>query len=590
MMKMNDMTFDAVLTEAQDYFAAQGVRIMGEGYKEIAGNRALFESYVDKLVDGASANSAATITQLMENTNAEILTENSLTGIQPISSLAMPVIRKLWPKFALKDAMKTQVAKTPRFTVAYTKPYMIRGEQKIYLPYGLKDANGDLSFVGKKDYVTANVKVATGEAVIVDYYKTSTIGDSDTSGYTLTQAEVNKAKLPGENTPSRIKTQPLDELKLLNVKVGATTVHIGKRLDVTGSAVYPVAYTIDGTVDYSKGQIIVKFEGSVGKCTIAYVGGIEGTTLTADLQAGVSTEFNEDAWDVGFDMPRQDIDIPTGQHINANLPIEFLNDAMATYQIDATKEIVDIMTNVCAMRLDLEALDFIQESFINIPSNEAFFNDKNIPHGPARHMAIFDCVPQPGFAGTPKAWREQLRTSIDYLAQQIKNETYLGAGQFKVVCNPLDAQLISNVNWEFQGASNSVDGVSVDYSVGTFQGANFYSIISSVNVPQGLIYIVFIPETNSQMTYCYFPYSFSTSLGYISPNRSRTPSVMMTKRHTFAEFMPAVAAIEIMNNTGNPYTKYVYAKTEGYDGYPHDDSQYDADAKDAAGTAITPVN
>lgn len=584
MMKMNDMTFDAVLTEAQDYFAAQGVRIMGEGYKEIAGNRALFESYVDKLVDGASANSAATITQLMENTNAEILTENSLTGIQPISSLAMPVIRKLWPKFALKDAMKTQVAKTPRFTVAYTKPYMIRGEQKVYLPYGLKDANGELSSVGKKDYVTASVTVATGAAVVVDYY-TAVDTLAATSGYTLTAADVAKTVIT--NTPSLIKKQPLDELKLVSVKVTGTAagegdapfvdVKIGKRLDVTGSAVYdvPTGDAVGG------GQIIVKFEGAVGKATIAYVGGTG--TLTADLVAGVSTEFNEDAWDVGFDMPRQDIDIPTGQHINANLPIEFLNDAMATYQIDATKEIVDIMTNVCAMRLDLEALDFIQESFINIPSNEAFFGDTNIPHGPARHMAIFDCVPQPGFAGTPKAWREQLRTSIDYLAQQIKNETYLGAGQFKVVCNPLDAQLISNVNWEFQGASNSVDGVSVDYSVGTFQGANFYSIISSVNVPQGVIYIVFIPETNSQMTYCYFPYSFSTSLGYISPNRSRTPSVMMTKRHTFAEFMPAVAAIEVLNNTGNPYTKYVYAQTstaadaEAYPGYPVDYSTLDAD-------------
>lgn len=581
MMKVNDTTFDAVLTEAQDYFAAQGVRIMGEGYKEIAGNRALFESYVDKLVDGASANSAATITQLMENTNAEILTENSLTGIQPISSLAMPVIRKLWPKFALKDAMKTQVAKTPRFTVAYTKPYMIRGDQKVYLPYGLKDANGELSAVGKKDYVTAKVTVATGAAVVVDYY-TAVDTLSATSGYTLSAADVTKTNIPANNTPSLIKKQPLDELKLVAVKVTGTAsgegtapfvdVKIGKRLDVTGSAVYdvPTGDAVGG------GQIIVKFEGAAGKATIAYVGGTG--TLTADLVAGVSTEFNEDAWDVGFDMPRQDIDIPTGQHINANLPIEFLNDAMATYQIDATKEIVDIMTNVCAMRLDLEALDFIQESFINIPSNEAFFGDTNIPHGPAKHMAIFDCVPQPGFAGTPKAWREQLRTSIDYLAQQIKNETYLGAGQFKVVCNPLDAQLISNVNWEFQGASNSVDGVSVDYSVGTFQGANFYSIISSVNVPQGVIYIVFIPETNSQMTYCYFPYSFSTSLGYISPNRSRTPSVMMTKRHTFAEFMPAVAAIEIMNNTGNPYTKYVYAATSAtsdYDGYPHDFSVND---------------
>ena len=83
------------------------------------------------------------------------------------------------------------------------------------------------------------------------------------------------------------------------------------------------------------------------------------------------------------------------------------------------------------------------------------------------------------------------------------------------------------------------------------------------------------------MTYCYFPYSFSTSLGYISPNRSRTPSVMMTKRHTFAEFMPAVAAIEVLNNTGNPYTKYVYAQTstaeEAYPGYPVDYSTLDAD-------------
>jgi hypothetical protein len=174
----------------------------------------------------------------------------------------------------------------------------------------------------------------------------------------------------------------------------------------------------------------------------------------------------------------------------------------------------------------------------------------------------------PGFAGTPKAWREQIRTAIDYLAQQIKNETYLGAGQFKIVCNPLDAMLISNVNWEFQGGSTTVDGVSVDYSVGTFQGANFYSIISSVNVPQGAVYVVFLPETNTQMTYCYFPYSFSTSLGYVSPNRSRVPSVMMTKRHTFAEFIPAVGVVEVLNNTGAPYAQYVNAATASA-GYPN---------------------
>ena len=580
MRNLNDMTFDAVLTETQDYFQSQGVSIVGKGYEEIASNRALFESYVDKLNTGASADSAATLTQLMENTNAEILTENSLTGIQPISSLAMPVIRKLWPKFALKDAMRTQVAKTPRFTITYTKPYLVRGDEKIYLPYGLKDAAGNLTGAAKKDYTYAVVTLANGSAVSVDFTKTSATAVLATNGVNIAAEDV--AKVVVTDTPSRIKTQPLDELAIIEaystpatgdgdlaLAISGSVVtpskgtayvacKIGKRLDVTGSAIY----------DLADGQLIVKFEGASDKCTLAYVGATgDDANAVLVLRAGVSTEFNENGWDAGFDMPRQDIDIPTGQHINANLPIEFLNDAMATYQIDATKEIVDIMTNVCAMRLDLEALDFIQESFVNLPANEAFFGDPNFNGGAKAHTVVFDCIPMPGFAGTPKAWREQIRTAIDYLAQQIKNETYLGAGQFKIVCNPLDAMLISNVNWEFQGGSTTVDGVSVDYSVGTFQGANFYSIISSVNVPQGMVYVVFLPETNTQMTYCYFPYSFSTSLGYVSPNRSRVPSVMMTKRHTFAEFIPAVGVVEVLNNTGAPYAQYVNAAT-ATTGYP----------------------
>ena len=38
--------------------------------------------------------------------------------------------------------------------------------------------------------------------------------------------------------------------------------------------------------------------------------------------------------------------------------------------------------------------------------------------------------------------------------------------------------------------------------------------------------------------------------GYRSPNHSLVPNLMMTKRHTYYEFMPCTALIAIENNDG----------------------------------------
>ena len=94
----SDRTYGQILSETADFFSAQGVSIVGDGYREVASNAALFESYVDQLTEGCSADSAAEMAQLMANTNGNILRESSMTGIQPIASLSMPVIRKLWPQ------------------------------------------------------------------------------------------------------------------------------------------------------------------------------------------------------------------------------------------------------------------------------------------------------------------------------------------------------------------------------------------------------------------------------------------------------------------------------------------------------------
>ena len=555
MKNLNEKDYNTVLTEANDYFAAQGISIVGSGYAEIASNAALFESYVDSLTEGCqSADDAANMAQLMANTNSNILRESSMTGIQPIASLSMPVIRKLWPKFALKEALPTEVAKTPRFVVTYTAPYMFKGDnERIDLPRGLKGDHNELHDAARKIYTAEHtVKIAAGSAVVVDFLYTD---DTDENGAKVASPSKVDAHVQIADTPSTAKLQPLDELVFVSAYYGdkedATndgttrkgTIKIGKKLGVYGNGVY----------EFENGQLFVQFDGANRKATFAAIGDVAYLVV----KAGVSSEYNEESWSVGFDIKRQDIDIPTGEHINAPLPIEALNDMMALYQIDGTKETVDLMTNVFAMKLDLEVLDFIRDSFLDQPRNEAF----NGYPGASEYAVMFDCKPAAGFAGSPKAWREEIKPVIDHLAQKVKNNTYLQAGMFTIIANPLDVQILANVDWQFRGGQGgNMDGVDVDYSVGTYVGANAYKVIASTNVPAGAMYLIFAPSSNTQMTYKYFPYSFSTELGYTDPNRSRTPSVMMTQRHTFHEFMPAVGCIVIKNNDGAWFNDYVSTK------------------------------
>lgn len=542
MENLNEKSYNTILQETSDFFAAQGVSIIGEGYKEIATNPALFESYVENLTEGASADDAAQMAQLMSNANNGILKESSMTGIQPIASLSMPVIRKLWPKFALKDALHTEVAKTPHFIVAYVKPYRFKGDQRKELVKGvLRDASGADGFQSdnalKKEYTEAKKPEAEG---VLTKGASAVLDFSADKHVTIT------------DTPSAAKKQAIDEVIIEAVYVDTEAsnaevkVNTSKRLGVDSMAIYPVK----DSKGVKQGELLVRLDAQAAKVTLVAIG---CAVTVKSVVCGVASEYNEESWSVGLDIARQDIDIPTGQHINAPLPIEALNDMMALYQIDGTKETVDLMTNVFASKVDLEILEFLQKSLANRPSNEEFAGYGT----PSEFFLTFDCKPAAGFAGSPKAWREELKPRIDYLAQKIKNETHLNTGTFVIVGNPLDIQILSNVDWSFRGGQGgNIDGVAVDYSIGTYVGANAYKVIASTLVPAGYMYLLFKPTGGTQLTYAYYPYSFTTERGYIDPNRSRVPSIMMTKRHTRFEFMPAIGGIQINHNDGQWFNKW----------------------------------
>lgn len=540
-----DKKYSTNLNETYDLFKSQGVSIIGKGYEEIMSSPALFEAYTTSITEGVSADSRAEMAQLMANTNAHLLTEGSVAGIAPICSLSGPVIRKLWPSIGLKNAVKTKVATTPSFMINYTKPYFITAENgKEVKHYVVRD-----SLIGQDGTVASD---------LAGNYKELSFDANGVADFS------DFCKV---DTASRIKYQPLDnDFTLVSVVVNDgtndVTVKINKKVGVEHVIIY------DGVVAEKKFTLLVRLAAEDCK---AYLQVIAETGLTVDKTKVVvrghrSVEYNEVATSWGFDIAREDILIGTGDHMQSPLTVESLTDMKALYQIDGTKEAVNLMTNAMALRTDGMIFNFLKNEFINQPGAGEF---ASYPAA-SEYIAVFDVKPAAGFAGGPKAWREELKPVFDHLAARIKNQTFLGAGCFNIVANPLDAQLITNVDWSFRGGQGSVDGVNVNYSLGTYYGSAYtYKLISTEIVKQGVMYLVFIPEEDTQLTYNYWCYSFSTELGYRDPNRAMAPSIMLCKRDVLKSFLPAIGAVKIVgNDAGANYDPFrdVIPTTTGTEG------------------------
>jgi len=576
------------LNETYNLFKSQGVNIIGEGFKEVITSPTLFEGYVTSLVEGLSADSQEQIAQLLANANNHILTEGAVGGIAPISSLTGPVIRKLWPSFAMKNAVATEVAKTPAFMINYTRPYYVTAgpngeEERHYIP--------------RPGLLNGNVGARTVANDINGSYKTVEVAVTGTATYDfkLTAAQTAGVydKFLKANTSSAIKFQPLDaDFELVSIKLDAygsaaaatysdTTTYYAydaKTKKYTAAVVKDaddfaakkanlyIANTTDGVADefaihkklgvenaiYADVQtpagevtVLVRVDLNYGVAKVALIGAV--TEATVVLRAHRSPEYNEITTSWSFDIAREDIRIGAGEHMNSPLSIEALTDMKALYQLDGTKMAVELMTNAMALDVDGRILAFLQDNFLNQPGHAEF---GDYP-GASQYTAIFDIKAEVGFAGGPKAWREELKPVIDHVAARIKNQTFLRKGHFNLVGNPLDIMLITNINWTFRAGQNAVDGVDVDYSVGTYFGSsNTYKIVSTEIVPQGYMYLVFIPSAEeNQLTYKYWAYTFSTELGYRDPNRAMVPSVMLCKRDVMKAFLPAIGMIQILNNT-----------------------------------------
>ena len=510
---MNNVNFNQIVLEANDFFSNKGISITN-GISDILANEVLFAEYTQRLNEGfESASKQEEVAQLFENTRNTILKESSLTGITPVTSLTMPIIRKIWAQVALTNAIPTEVLTKPRITIPFIKSYMLDAEgNKTELPEAL--------YKNKDKY---NKRVQTTKLEV-------TKAKLEAGILTIAAAaEVNKNVDPVSFRITGVVYN--DGTSNITLPVDITTdMHAGVYGDVE---VGGTKVTILGKVLFKENRMFLSLNGPA-----ATVNKIVKLTY----EVFITHEFQDKVTDtVTFEIETKDVTVGTGEHFNATVSLELLQDTMAMYNIDGALEVVDTLSTVVSQRLELEILDFLMQSY---DKNPGHFNGGKSPV----YYGVFDRKPAGNFSGTPTEWNEELKQVIDHLATKMRIDSRFSGGTFYIVGSRLDIKLISNIKWTMTQGQETVAGVEVEYNIGAFSSGNAYQVVASDLIEQGSLFMFYVPKNEKQMTYKYFPYSFVIDKQYRDPRHANMPSIMLTKRHTLERFTNMIAKIDIKNN------------------------------------------
>jgi hypothetical protein len=509
-----------VLREAAEYFANERVQMTtGDGIKEIMTTGPMFAAYVSKLSEGMDADDAIDFAQLLENTRDHILRESTISDISQVSALSMPMIRKAWPRIGLRNAVPTEAVKAPQFAITFLTPYLVKQDgTKLELPKAMRDPAQQGNILNRKWLDTTPIALP-----------------NDSTGVNLINA------CPGASVLAQDTLDPVFHISQVRMMVDPgtgpilTTVAVNIPLSPDGK--------LFGQVSATQGAVTVTdiVTGAVNRSTGEFdIVSVRGRVQDVVVYGSVTDESNNHGDSVTFEIRKKEVQIGVGAHINAPLPVEWLQDLMAVYSLDGALKVVDIIANVQAQKVDQEILAFLDTSYLNA-----------LAAGTGSYAGSFNVFPAQQYTGSPTEWRNELRTVIDFFATKMKFDSAMHTGSFAIVGNPLDLNLVPNVEWVFTSSQEERAGVEVNFNIGAYSGANRYVLVSSDNVPQGTLRMIFIPGSPDLMTYKYYPYTFNIENGYRDPKKPNVPNIMVSRRDKMEELTPLACHITIQNNNGS---------------------------------------
>lgn len=527
--------FNQVLQETSDLLKERyNLNAIGEDFRSVITNEDTFDTYKDELLSSFDESTKENLGSLMENARAEILKEAALGSITNFAALDMPILVQLWARLTMTQAIPTEPKDVPAFTVTWIKPFIMgRDGKKYYLPQAINAYSDSPELTGRRPLV-ASVPATDGK--IVDFNVLTKSG--------VTADELKKG-VAVANGVSIVGATFSDSYDTATKATGVAVKFDNKTIitEDTNSNFYGEVEYVTG-VDPTSGVPTTakdKFFGHLNHETgVLEVQSLAGKLTAITLRGHVSEEQHTSAVNVSFDVQKEEIQIPTASHIEASLPVEFIQDVNAMYKIDGAAQVVETMSSMVQQQVDLDIIHFLQDSF----------DATN-----AMYKRTFDAIPSSDFALGAVEWRKQLRALIDWMTQSIRQDFKGYDLTFNIVGNPLDTMLLPDVEWKFQAGTQTGDGISASYGYGAFSGTASYRIISSDLIPQGALKVIGVPQRKDYKGFVFYPYSFTSTNNYQNSVNNALPSIVMSKRYQLKEFTPLIGEIALKNNDGNIYNR-----------------------------------
>lgn len=496
------------IKEIQESFQADGVNVLSEGVQDVLNNAVSFSEYTDKLLEGVNEEDKESFRQLTENTRLMMLQESMISGSNPITALSLPMLRIGWPKIAVREGLPTEPVEQPKFKVTTKRPFVrLADGSKRFLPAALTGDDA-IDFGLPKLETTA---IAATDGAIAQYDLLAKVGKN--------------AELGDEIDPRFAVTE-------VTVTLGAVDVTKAVNFELDTNINVATGTVTDGT---DTATILVKVNREAGLLDATAIG---GELKSIKVLGFVTSEANNSATQIGFDIDSVECVIGTAQPVESPINIQHMTDLMHMYQIDATLSHIETMTTFLAHTTDKEGVNFIDATF-----------ERDVPQA-NKVTETFDVVPPANYALGDAAWREQIKLKFDRIVTRLQTGANIYSGHAVVFCHPLDAQVVSNVKWVY-AATEQVNDVAVEYKVGQYvSGTTTYIVLQSPYFSQGKFRIVYVPADAEHKSLVYYPYSFNTIRGAASSssNAVNVPAIQMIKRHLFKAFTPLVAQLIIQNN------------------------------------------
>ena len=555
-----NMGFKSDIVHAFEEYALEGVNLATDLYTILTSpakaqqfNDVVLESVVssegltnaDASSDPFYGNYADRLSQLMTNSNNDIVRESVMTGYSPIVSYAPFFLKKQWIACVWKDVLMTEVPNNPIINYQFQKRY-------------IKDMDGNRYEIPDIYYDQETMKKLLSEATGVALKENLQIS--------LPMNHINLVD-PTRNADPSITyledgfvTRDLSNALTQDIAIIAVTLKDSKskehevptniRIDITthnfvkGKVSYVVKDEHGEPTETLEDEIIGNVDFDESAVTVMAV---HGKATKIRLRGKTANRFNHRSLDVERRVEQLQYVMPeSGPRLNSAVTIEEAADAIALGNIDMFADNADTMGNVLAYMEDLEIKSFMDTSYQaqadaaaaglkgphNFPQDNHF--DSLIVEG------RFNTLPFGGYGSNVTSWMQDSKEYFERVLEQLKYKLQTSQCIVNCVCHPsLVRYLKADVRWVFTGETN-VSGMKLQYEFGitTVAGDRVHIITSRYMDPNEGIRFVVIPTTSDLITFKHLKYAVTVDRGYRHPLEPLVPNMMATQRTLTFEVIP----------------------------------------------------